>query len=231
MLKLICVLTYICGFLELSAQPHTNPSLFIGAVQFPRDINQMPDVRIYCSGHRIQPERNEKAKKIVFNIPSDRYCTKFSFLITPNISFETQENTVQYLKIAQGQSYKCYDVVLQKKTIPNAEGRKSVMPQSAYSWDIQERRLSFFSGRIPDDAIIICYNPEFVQELDGGDALNFPSIVIKPDIVTLLGSEESLHEKSAEMILSSINYNTVHTDIHQEVRRDDQLKTILTITT
>lgn len=200
--------------------------LYMGSIQFPRALEEIPDVRVYHCGHKIKCETNNTNKQASFAISGDRQRIYFDIIITPKISYKLHEfNTVKYLIIPQGQAYKWYRMFLVKKIIldDSSENRASSSP--VYGWDIHSQFFGPGDRRIPDDAVIICYNPDFVAELKGGNAIELPSIVIKSNVVDLAGSEDILHEKSVELLLSSLDYNALHSTVRQEQQHGQ--KTVL----
>ena len=85
-------------------------------------------------------------------------------------------------------------------------------------------------GRIPDETIIIRYNPDYVQALEGGNNIEFPKIIIKPDILKLVGSEAKLHELSNSWFLAALNTDTIHETAPVRIRVTPQSKTVLAMT-
>jgi hypothetical protein len=202
--------------------------LYMGTIQFPRELQELPEVRMYHCGHKIKPEYHDTNKYISFAIPGDRQRFYFDLIITPTIGYKLHEhNTIRYLTIPPDQPYKWYRILLVKKV--RSESKKGESVVSPYGWEIHKLFFGYGSDRrIPDDAIIICYNPDFVEDLKGGNAIDLPTVLIKSNIVDLVGSEHSLHEKSIEMLLSSLDFNTLHATIEQEIHHVQ--KTIVAMT-
>lgn len=197
--------------------------LYMGTIQFPRDLEELPEVRIYHCGHKIKSNGYKTNKSMTFAIPGDRQRFYFDIIITPQIGYKVQEhNTIQYLTIPQEQAYKWYRILLVKKAI--IEGSKEKSAQSPYGWEIHKLFFGYGSNRrIPDDAIIICYNPDFVEDLKGGNAIDLPTVLIKSNLVDLVGSEHTLHEKSIELLLSSLDFNALHSNIEQELHHGQKM--------
>ena len=61
----------------------------------------------------------------------------------------------------------------------------------------------------------------------GGNELELPKIYIKEDVLTLAGSDSQLHDQAIQALLSSVDYNALHSSIKQKVRQDLALKTII----
>ena len=206
-----------------ASQIHT---LFMGSIQFPHSLETIPDLRIYCGGHKIACE-NGKNNRTSFAIRGERQRTTFYLLITKTIAYDTiEKNTIRHLTISPSQPYKFYRLTLYAQE-PSLFDEAPKNQKPTYTWNIQEQRLPF-KNRIPDDAIIICYNPEYVDSIEGGNAIELPTIHIKSDIVDLVGSENMLHEKSVELLLSSLDHDALHATIKQELKHDQ--KTIIAVT-
>ena len=241
MKKPIKIVSLIFGIFAIGLFSPANSyfeALFIGTIQFPNTIKKVPNIRVYCSGHIIKTETDDDSKKLTFSIPESKNKKRFSLLITEGIQFETEENTVKYLKIDPSlQEYKFYQFELVKKNAEqNGESKdktKSIknheQPENHnadYHWVIEEDHLALEDGRIPDDTVIICYKPSYIEGLQGGTKLEFPHIRIKNNILQLAGSEDQLHDTSITLLLSSLDYDTIHRSIRQEIKQDYQ-KTLI----
>lgn len=216
---ILCILTI--GHNEALA---FTKALYMGTVQFPKDIKIIPPVRVYCAGNKIKAETNDTAKRITFAVPSeDKRRSHFTLIITETIQFESEENTIKYLKIKSGQSYKFYSLELVKKEMHSDDTEGYLKPKEpTYEWVVQEQKISLIDGHIPDDAIIICFKPDYVKSLEGGNAVEFPKIIIKNDILQLAGSEAKLDDLSIKLLLSSLDSDAIHANLQQEVKQDYQ---------
>lgn len=221
-------------------------ALFMGTIQFPSALKKVPLVRVYCGGNRITSQNLDSAKQATFTVPfEERRRTTFSLLITQTIKFQPEEgtNTIQYLKIDPEQDYKFYVLELIKTEQPkhiasddffNAEHMAKLNQshpnnQFTYEWKIIEHTL--LNGRIPDDTIIVCYNPDYIENLSGGNAVELPHIYIKDNVLNLAGSEAQLHDASAALLLSSLDTDAIHASIHQEVKHESQRTRVTMVTT
>ena len=99
-----------------------------------------------------------------------------------------------------------------------------------YEWLSHEEKNIPANGRIPDDSIVVCYKPEYVQSLKGGNAFELPRIIIKKDIVKLAGSEEKLSDISVTLAAASIDMNAIHANIVSEVTQENR-RTLITLVT
>lgn len=55
--------------------------------------------------------------------------------------------------------------------------------------------------------------------------------MVKESLLDLVGSEDKLHELSTELLLASLNLDTIHSTLQQKSRSDFQRKTIVALTT
>ena len=94
--------------------------------------------------------------------------------------------------------------------------------ETTYSWYITESSDELDQGKIPDDTIIVCYDPEYVDKLEGGTNIDLPRIIIKDNILELVGSEDKLHELSTTLLLSSLDSDSMHSKIEHEVKQNNQ---------
>ena len=223
MKKPIKIVSLIFGIFAIGLFSPANSyfeALFIGTIQFPNTIKKVPNIRVYCSGHIIKTETDDDSKKLTFSIPESKNKKRFSLLIDPSL-----------------QEYKFYQFELVKKNAEqNGESKdktKSIknheQPENHnadYHWVIEEDHLALEDGRIPDDTVIICYKPSYIEGLQGGTKLEFPHIRIKNNILQLAGSEDQLHDTSITLLLSSLDYDTIHRSIRQEIKQDYQ-KTLI----
>ncbi len=204
-----------------------NQMLFMGSIQFPHVLESIPELRVYCKGHKIKCEKSNESRKLSFAIQDVRHRTSFYIVITNNIKYKVLErNTISHLIVDPKKPYKLYRVDFAEDRSAAEFGADDLH----YVWRVQEQRLPIKNGRIPDDAIIICYNPDFIDAVKGGNAIELPTVHIKQNILSLLGSEEKLHDSSIELLLASIDHNAIHSTIQQELKPDYAQKTILAVT-
>jgi hypothetical protein len=208
-------------------------------MQFPNTLKKIPSLRIYYGGHKITGEPNNRTKQLIFSIPEIGESKKFHIVITEHVQFELAEgssNTVKYLKIAENQPYKCCEIEQTKSDETLSTHRpqtgefdsaRVVIPETktSYHWKITKQRLDD-NRQLPDNSIVICFSPEYIQDIVGGSKGELPRIVIKSDILELVGSEEKLHDQETELLLSVINSDALHTKITQKVKNQNT-KTII----
>jgi len=206
---------------------HASQSLFIGTIQFPATLKSVPGIRIYYSGHKITCDTNDETRQLIFSIPKMEEHKKFFLLITERIQFETEENTVKFLKTTSGMPYKLYTFELVKREIipnddPEQDGKHlhTPEPKTTYIWQIEETYLDDITSKIPDNAIIVCYTPDYIERLEGGSAVELPRIIVKENLLEIAGSEKNIHDSATRLLLSVIDYDTLHRKIEQAVKND-----------
>jgi hypothetical protein len=205
-------------------------SLMLGTIRFPSSIKTVPTVRIYCGGRIIPCTIDQQNKTVSFNIPKYGQQFHFNLLIAEKISFaqanskyQTENtNTAAYLKLETGQPYKLYSLLLVPEFSDDSKDA-----QLRYRWHIKNESIVHQDLKIPDDAIIVCYNPEWVADLQGFNAFELPTIEITPNILSLCGSEQSFQSRSAQIMLASLDTDTLHaTQSKQSILLNDNRITI-----
>jgi len=215
--------------------------LLMGAIQYPHAVNKIPMVRVYCGGNQISCEANDENKKLTFTIPIHRYQTEFYVLVAENIDWVMEEGLVKYLKVPAHEPYKLYTL----ERIKDDSSREILVEahlttrieqyKVSYRWSIKEVQLQE-NGRIPDDAIIVYDDPDHYSALkekmagsEGATAFELPELEKRADLLEVVGSEKELHEHATKLLLSSLDYDTIHARVPQAVNH--KAKTIVALTT
>lgn len=220
-------------------------NLMMGTIQFPSSIATVPDIRVYRGGRKILCEQDQDSKKITLTIPREPREQMFYLLISESISFhqvdsdhpEEAQNTIGYFRVPKKQDYKLYKLQLvceqpeQRNTmlqnyrlmldadVTNRLGQKDKKKQQPmYSWRVTEQTLQEGTRSIPEDTIIVYYYPHLIESISGGSKFELPTIKIKSDLITLVGSELKLHELSDGLVLSCLDHDSLHATIQQNVR-------------
>lgn len=232
LVSLIFIFLTIIGSFPLVA--HTK-GLFIGSIQFPSALNNVPDIRVFCGGNKISCEKDNVAKRITFMVPEDRHRTIVPLVIAETVEFEVvkNSNTIAYLKIPAGKPHKLFMLELQKvakKVDPESRSKVYHEDDFTYEWDIREEKALFAQGRIPDDSIVVYFNPDYIATLSGGNRFELPRIVMKHNLLALAGSEEKLHDISTSLILSSLDLNAIHANVESQVTQEYH-RTLITLVT
>ena len=217
-----------CGVFSLQAS-----RLIMGSIQFPNSITTVPMIRVYCCGQIIYQscETEHESKKFIFKIPKSRYQKKFHLLVTESINFKVEksrtnatQNTVKYLTVPGKQAYKLYKLKLMQTESEKQIDAENKEPNDY--WVIEEKSIPEKTRKIPNDAIIICFNPDWVERLRSESAYELPTIELKKNLLELAGSENKLTEFANLLLLTSINSDTIHATMHQVVKQDHQRTTI-----
>jgi len=213
---------------------HNDKIWLMGSIQYPMNLEKIPMLRIYCGGNKIKCEANDDNKKLNFSFADSRKQTTFYILITEQIEFVTENNVVLCLKVPSLASYKLY--VLNRIESEYPKDKTAEQP-TMYKWDIQPIELEE-DRKMPDNAIIVCDNPDYVSEIVGESAgsddatvCELPKIVMRSDLLHVVGSEEKLHEHAAMLRLAAIDSDTIHSwrqNIQSTVNK--QAKTIVALT-
>lgn len=241
MKKRINVVSLIFVFLTINSSQALlayTKALFIGSIQFPADLVMVPAMRVFCGGNKITCEKDNVAKRITFTIPEDKRRTIVPLIITQSVQFEAESgtNTIKCLKLAPQQPYKMYTLEL-LKVAKKAEEKTLALPHLAdqdlgyvYEWRINQEKGTLIDGIIPDDAVVVYFNPEYVDTLSGGNGFELPRVMIKKNLLALVGSEEKLHDFSKSLILSSLDLNAIHANVESQVTQEYH-RTLITLVT
>lgn len=208
---------------------------YIGSVQFPSSVTYVDPVRVFCKGQVLPIHTHDSGKKISFTLQAPQDTSVFYLLITSaqvrpvkvrKMAADVIQNTIAYLKINPKNPYKFYKmtVVADVQTVEDLSGKKK--KKNLHTWRVEERKLPQ-TGRIPDEAIIIPLNAQWVKKVAGGSSVGLPRIIIKDDIVPTKESEKMLHEEMTRALLASLDVGTLHVPVRQETRGDIALKTIV----
>jgi len=220
-------------------------NLMMGTIQFPSDLTAVPSIRVYRGGRIIPCESDAYSKKITLTIPREPREETFYLLVTEAIQFhqlesededETQ-NTINFFRVPQKQAYKLYKLKLvcerQEQNGDPLQSYKHMFEadaanhfsqkngkkkQEKYVWKVTEETLSKETRRIPDETIIVYYPPNLVESIAGGTKFELPTIKMKTDILSLVGSEKNLHDLSNGLLLSCMDHEPLLAKIPRDVR-------------
>lgn len=198
----VCLLFFtICSL--ATAVMHAHPiSMMVGTIKFPSIVKALIPYKIFYEGQQVKTEVD--ANQLLFTIPLNRpMMSRFFILFVEDPQYvlkeadgSTPQNTVDYLK--SGTTYRIFE--LQKL---------------GDSWRVQEYLLPE-SRVIPDNTIIIYMPPLYIDRFVGGKGREFPHIMIKENILELIGgSLEELKHKAEELIIEAINMNALHVPVQE----------------
>ncbi|MFC1842625.1 hypothetical protein ACFLYU_03135 [Candidatus Dependentiae bacterium] len=204
-------------------------NLFVGNILFPQTITKIPQISLYRRGLKIQAETENACKKVQFTISEDKECKRFYVLITPYLQPQIEDNTVKCLKIEAAQSYKLYEIklfVTQDTRATSTFTKNTQKSKESYFWQIRERKIRE-DRAIPDDALIVIFNPDYVEKLEGGNDLELPKIIIKNNVLELAGSEKKLQAEADELLMASLDLNILHTKPTSEIKPEYKKKLVI----
>lgn len=214
------VLTILFSWQLFTYAPFT---IFPCSIEFPKAVKEIPQICIYHEGERFACEVDNESKRTCFTIPVDRDCITFYLLVTSSLQCEaSEENTVQYLKTDTEKPYKFYKMKLMRAarkrySTPSEKEKKP----GEDSWIVKQKELSI-DGRIPDDTIIVLLNAEYVDNLKPDKGFELPTIVIKNNVLEIAGSESVLHDNAIKLLLSSLDYNPLHSSNQMHTKQEKQ---------
>lgn len=203
-------------------------SLMLGTIRFPQSLKMVPTIRIYCEGRIIPCSLDQKNKIISFSVPRYGQKSHFNLLITEKVSFahtsskyqSASNNTAAYLKLEQGQPYKLYSLLL----VPELSGTNDDT-QLRYTWRIKNESIQDL--KVPDDAIIVCCDPVWITGIHGNNSFELPIIDIHQNVLQLCGSEQSFYDKSMQIMLASLDSDTMHAIQEQQpIKQEENRVTI-----
>lgn len=197
-----------------SCQAFIEKKMVVGSIQFPKNVSLIESIPLYRGGTKIKSDIDPEGKRVTFSLSVNRHHNFFHVLIAEDFYAVTAEdNTIHHWKMRKNKPYKLYAIEL----LADA------------SWRIKEQHLPARDLRIPDEAIKIRYNPSFVDRIAGGSEIELPKIFIKENVVALAGSKEKFHDKSIELLISSIDFDALHDTVKQTFKQDISLKTIVAL--
>lgn len=191
--------------------------LIMGTIQFPHELSDVPGIRVYCGGRKIKCETDEQMKKVSFCVPREHKQKTFHVLVTTDISYETVQlpdstrNIISHLCVAPHNTYKLFAMKLE----PKNEDDKTLQ------WTIEQTQLE--DNRVPDNAIIVYYDPMCVEARTSGNTLELPTIVVKNDIIT----EQKMYELSNELLLAAMDNDALHAPIGKTTIKIENGRTLV----
>jgi hypothetical protein len=218
----------VLTFCILPLQAEFQQTLFMGTIQWPMILKKIPSTRIYHSGHQLIGEINNETRQITYSVPESRDISLITFIIVEpqNITLQkADDNTIQHLTLAKNAPYKCFQAtrITIDATAENSGRTNKTTPTE--SWRVEKRKLHE-DGNIPDNALIICSTPDFIDDISGGNSIDLPTIHICSDVLTKIGSEAALHEAADTFLITCLNLDTLHTKLTFDVKQHQEKKLV-----
>ncbi len=201
-------------------------AMYVGNIKFPHVLEKVPPVRAYFRGEKFTCSINNESKQTTFSISSDQRNTPLYILVTKHVHWGSKENTIKYLKTDINKSYKLY-LITPHESLP---GKKQEDTEA--HWGIQEITLDT-DGKLLDEfnTIIVIFNPDWIDTLEGGNSITLPNLRVYSNILERVGTERELHAMAEELLLASLDSDSIHKKIQHTVKPYYQLKTVLALTT
>lgn len=171
-----------------------------GTISFPDTVTTPPIIRLYHCGRKLVSE--QRGNTVTFSIRKEQNVKQMFLLIASRISpigarrNETPlVNTVDHLAVPENLSYKFYSLVLEEKT---------------GHWAVAGTRALNTERQIPDNTIIVLWDPNTIASVSGETATDSLRITCRDDIISFFGSEQKLQECAAKIQLEAINSDLFH---------------------
>lgn len=188
-----------------------------GTIRFPLSITSH-GASILHGGTlvRVHVEDNQ----LTFSIKSGRPQQTFYLLVVnpQHIEYcfkslpdqQSQQYTVSHRTVVANKPYKFFKMSLVPEQLGATNSLMMKKPEHiVHNWVIQQVALE--EGQpIPDDTIILLYNPEYVKNIKSEGSYKLPTILIDKDIVEKVGSIDALHEQEVKYLLASLDAAVLH---------------------
>ncbi len=169
--------------------------------KLPTTIPALESLPSYYKGHSINL-REGRAE-----LPECGESQTFSVIFTQNIGFAAKGNTVRYLKLITGEPYLWYDLTLSFRTEKHDDEEKRI-----YSWSVEKRNADDVPERVPEHALVVITNPDFIETLKpeisipGAVDIVLPTIVFKDSI-----DPQELQESVMQAIIGpALDLDAIH---------------------
>jgi hypothetical protein len=186
-------------------------SLIMGCIQFPKELPSVPSVRIYYSGKIIKTTPDHEQKKIHFSLPKFGRQFRYSIVITPLLEFakNTKADTpimIDFMKLPNTQNYKMFTLLL----MPKFQDPEDTDAKLEYAWRVKDDWILNKDHKIPDDAIIICMDPQWIDHIGGATEYELPTVYVKSNVVNICGSSDNFYDQSAKILLAAMDSDAFH---------------------
>jgi len=198
-------------------------NVFVGNIIFPQNVKPIPQISLYRRGIKIKPETDHAANKVQFTISEDKACSQFYILITQSVKAKIEDNTIRNLTVDPKERPKFYRIqMIQTNGTPKHYlTQNNEDKNEEFSWKVTPLNINK-DGIIPDNTLLIIFNPDYVEKLEGGNNLELPKIIVKKNILELAGSQAKLLKEADALIMASIDFLTLS---HIKPKPEIKLKT------
>lgn len=195
---MIFVIFLLSFFIQLSAA-----TAHILRIQCPQGWKHIPGMRAYYKGERLDLSDHWCI------VPETTRTAIFSLIVTDEIGFATRDANVRSLQRTHDHC-RWFDLTLS-------------ITDTGYSWQTQELSIDEMPQRIPEHAITVLIDPEFVDKLapctdetceptdDEKAAAVSATVIIFPQVVLKKNSDRKKFDDSLGIIaLGALDIETVH---------------------
>lgn len=223
----ICTLALLLGSSLQTSCYFAGDKLWHGTIKFPENTKNITPVRIYYAGNIISSEIQPNSKQVSFDISESKIRNTFYLIIVDNIQLISEQNTIKHLKVYEGHPYKFYlmEFIPNKDLIKTPDTKLDASQMG--SWHVTQKPLPD-DRHIPDNTIIVYYNPNLVKNVEGGNGLELPKIIIDEYIMAQLTDDE-LQDASVQFLLTSLNCDSIHARQHALIKPDFAKRTVISM--
>ena len=200
-------------------------NIVLGGIQFPGGVLSVPSVSLYWCGRQIPDVacvKNDHMNRFTFTLQRDRNQKRFYVLVTevvrcvPPSHAKGCSTTVDHLAVPEGyEDYKLYALSLeQDASSVGGDGKQ----EKKYSWRMQEELRLLDDRSIPDETLIVVWDPKTVSHFDGGSSTELPSLMLRSDLISYFGTEQKMQRYAVALQLRAIDLNTFHAPMEQKIK-------------
>jgi hypothetical protein len=95
------------------------------------------------------------------------------------------------------------------------------------TWVVTQKLLPD-NRHIPDNAIIVCFHPNLVKSVEGGNGLELPKIILDENVLRQLTDDE-LQDVSVQYLLTSLNCDSIHARQNALIKPDFAKRTVISM--
>jgi hypothetical protein len=172
-------------------------------IAFPRPYHSQ-GIKVYQAGEIIHTDVSDHT--ISFFIKDMNRTKEFHILVVKpcDLSYvfnENAKNTIQYRVVNPERSYKFY---------------KISFSSTSQNWNIEDKNLKE-NGKIPDQTVIIFYNPDYIESFCCSKENPVPTLLISDTIFTLSGGNDALCYEEIRYLLDTLHLDPLQQKISYKI--------------
>lgn len=183
---------------------------YILRVEFPDFITKIPNLCAYYKGYAINFVDN------ICLIPQDNYINQLMLVITPEINHKSEGNNIKYLERIENKPCRIFYIT------------SKLDKNNCVSWYCQEENIEDLPLRLPDGALVLLLNPNYVESLSydeeyesfknsSGTLINLPKIIIKQDVKI-----EEINNSMNYIWLAACDIRAIHSNLKTRLKKTCQ---------